>query len=54
MYDLIFSVDAYYKEHVSRHDDASRDGGRLMPSTSYKDSLSSLGHTIIFINNWLQ
>ena len=48
------SVDAYDKEHISIPDVVSSDGGRPMPSKSSKESLLSLGHTINFIENWLQ
>ena len=53
-YELMCSVDAYDKEHISIPDDVSSDGGRPMPSKSSKESLLSLGHTMNFIDNWLQ
>ena len=35
-------------------ENASGGGVRPLTSTSYKDKLESLGHTINFIDNWLQ
>ena len=48
------SVDAYNKEHVLMTSDASSVGGRPMTSKPSKKALYSLGHTINFIDNWLQ
>ena len=48
------SVYAYGKDHVPMTSDASSGGGRSMPSTSSKKALYSLGHTINFLDNWLQ
>ena len=48
------SVDAYGKENVPMPSDAISGGGRQIPSMSSKKALYSLGHTINFIENWLQ
>ena len=48
------SVDVYYKEHVSMHNDASSGGGRPIPSKSSTEPLFSLGYKIKFIGNLLQ
>ena len=52
--DLMCSFDAYDKENVTITSDASSGDGITMPSTSSKESIYSLGHTIYFIENWLQ
>ena len=39
----------YYKEHVPISNGASSEGGRPMPSMSYREALISLGQTINFI-----
>ena len=48
------SVDAHDKENVPMPSDTISGGGRPMPSTSYKKSLYSLGHTINFLDNCIQ
>ena len=53
-YTLIFSVDAYYKEHVPIPSYASSGSGIPIPSKSYKKAHYSLGHTINSLENWLQ
>ena len=50
----MFNVAVYYKEHVSRPDDTISGSGRPKTRTSSKGALLSLGHTINFIENWLQ
>ena len=45
------SVDMYDKYNESMLDDASSCRGKLIPSTSYKEALLLLGHTINFIEN---
>ena len=52
--DFMYSVDAYYKEHVTIPDYSSSGGVIPMPSMSSKQSLLSFGHTINFIGNWPQ
>ena len=47
-------VDAYYRIHSSRPDNIDSVGGIPAPNTSSIDALEPLGHTINFINNWLQ
>ena len=53
-YYLMCSIDAYGKGRVSSTDGAISGGRRPIPSTSYKESILSLGQTINFINNGLQ
>ena len=50
----MWDVDAHEKYHVSLPDDENSGGGRPIPSTLSKEALFSLGHTINFIDNWLQ
>ena len=53
-YELMCDVDAYYRIHSSRPDNIDSVGGIPAPNTSSIDALEPLGHTINFINNWLQ
>ena len=53
-YDLMCSVDAHYKEHVTMTSYVGSGVGRPISITSSKKELQSLGHTINFLDNWLQ
>ena len=53
-YNIMFSIDAYEKEHQSSYDDVSSGGGCSLPSNSTTEALDSLGATIYFIGCWLK
>ena len=54
MRDLMCDVDEYDKQNVPMPDDASIVCVRPLSSTSSKGALILLGHTINFIDYWLQ
>ena len=53
-YEFMYYVGEHEKQHVSMNDDESSDMGTQIPSMSSMESLLSLGHTIKFIDYWLQ
>ena len=54
-YYIMCSIDSYDKKNSpTEPDNTSSGGGRNFPINSWKQALASTGHTLHFIDQWLQ